>query len=549
MKSLKGSFLFFCFCILSVSQAFGVVVKQKDSLNYYYGIVVHPDNFTDLDKAYIYFENLKNDRLRNKDTLYAISCLRYIAEIQNKLGFIYESEATGVEALFLLDKFSGKDTLIEPRVGIYNHFGMLYRQQKDYLGAIRYYEKVMELAENEDHYFVAMGNKASAYKDMQDYQASFDEYKKVYDYALKKGDSSKIARALGNLGWVEAKLNRPIGLSHMREALDIRKRINNTGGIITSYIDLIQYYSSIGQLDLAREISEKARLLAEKSGNPKWIGPVLSEIVNLKSDKDIIRFKRYTDSINDAKQLQRNKYASAKYNFVEQEKKTQQSELFRLKEKSRRITYQFIGLFTFLLGLFSIGYLKMRHRKKILAEVNETEAKISRKVHDELANSIYKIMTVVQTNGQPKEEILNELDKVYLKTRDISKEIDMHDLNDQDDLMDILMDFKTENTNIIVKGLADVNWKDLKKSKKQTLAKILKELMVNMDKHSHATLVFIEFVKNGKAIQVVYKDNGVGCNLKKGTGLSNVENRIRMIRGSIIFESKPDQGFFVKMTL
>ncbi len=67
--------------------------------------------------------------------------------------------------------------------------------------------------------------------------------------------------------------------------------------------------------------------------------------------------------------------------------------------------------------------------------------------------------------------------------------------------------------------------------------------MVNMKKHSHASNVALTFNQINNKITISYKDDGVGCKIKKSSGIQNMENRIKSINGSIIFESEIEKGF------
>jgi len=68
-----------------------------------------------------------------------------------------------------------------------------------------------------------------------------------------------------------------------------------------------------------------------------------------------------------------------------------------------------------------------------------------------------------------------------------------------------------------------------------------------MKKHSGASLAVFTCNINRKKIEIIYSDNGIGCELKKGTGLQNVENRIASINGIITFEPETSKGFKVKI--
>src|SRR5690606_28372149 len=88
-----------------------------------------------------------------------------------------------------------------------------------------------------------------------------------------------------------------------------------------------------------------------------------------------------------------------------------------------------------------------------------------------------------------------------------------------------------------------VNWHKLSHTKKHSVYRVLQELMTNMKKHSKATNVLVSFSQKRSKIQITYKDNGIGCELHKQTGLQNAENRIKAIKGTITFDSEPQKGF------
>ena len=160
-------------------------------------------------------------------------------------------------------------------------------------------------------------------------------------------------------------------------------------------------------------------------------------------------------------------------------------------------------------------------------------------------------MTKLQSGENPNDKILDDLEHVYVKTRDISKEnsiIDVHE-NYSELLKDLLFSYKNDSINIITKNKSNINWDALSDLKKITLFRVLQELMTNMRKHSKATLVALNFNQSGNKITIDYKDNGVGCNLLKKNGLHNTENRMASINGTITFESKPDNGFKVQIII
>ena len=76
--------------------------------------------------------------------------------------------------------------------------------------------------------------------------------------------------------------------------------------------------------------------------------------------------------------------------------------------------------------------------------------------------------------------------------------------------------------------------------------------MINMKKHSQATLVSVKFEKIENILKIKYTDNGLGMGNvgnKKLSGIKNTENRIENIGGDIIFEKNLQKGLHVNMSI
>jgi len=149
-----------------------------------------------------------------------------------------------------------------------------------------------------------------------------------------------------------------------------------------------------------------------------------------------------------------------------------------------------------------------------------------------------------------REQLLNNLDAIYSRTRDISKENNPIITNENYllYLKEMISGFTTPNTNIVLTGLDSISWCKIDRNKKITLYRVIQELLVNMKKHSNATLVGITFKTTDKNILINYTDNGIGANLHDinfKNGLHNVESRILNIEGEIDIDSSPEKGFKV----
>ena len=180
-----------------------------------------------------------------------------------------------------------------------------------------------------------------------------------------------------------------------------------------------------------------------------------------------------------------------------------------------------------------------------------TESRISKKVHDEVANDVYQVMAKLQSRSDPNDEVLDDLDNIYTKTRDISKEHSLFDVSSNfgEQLDDLFRSYETSEISVVTLNNAQIEWDEISELKKKTIYKVLQELLTNMRKHSAASHALIRFEQRNRKVSIHYKDNGVGCTLEKSNGLQNVENRMAALKGRITFESEPNKGFEAKMVV
>ena len=547
MRNLNNSFLFFYLLIAVFSCNWNTDAQQTiDSSYYYYPLILNPRNNSDHISALAFYNKHKNKSLQAKDTLVAVQDLRLIAIAQKKFGFFYESENSAIEALKLLDKLKTNDSIItEERMGLLNHLGLIYQELEMYDKAIEFYDKALKSIKNQKYITTILNNKALIFFKQKKYDLAIRGFNKVYENNLISNDTIKIARALDNLGTAQSKINNSMALSNIMKGLKLRQNKKYTPGIYTSYLHLAEYYKDRGVKSEALIFANKALDIAKTSNNLDQKENALSMIVSLIDDSRVSEYKSITDSISKMKQIQKNTFAAMKYDFTQYEKKARESEISKEKEKRLRLLYQGIGALILLSSIFLYVILKSKHKKEKIQQVYTTETRISKKVHDEVANDIYHAMTKLQRGSSVKEDILDDLERVYIKTRDISKENSTIDFKEDfaTTLNDLLVSYKDDAVNVITRNLTNINWNSISELKKTAIYRVLQELMTNMKKHSKASIAAVTFNKEKTNIVINYKDDGVGCDLKKKSGLQNAENRILSVNGTIIFESKSNSGF------
>jgi signal transduction histidine kinase len=270
------------------------------------------------------------------------------------------------------------------------------------------------------------------------------------------------------------------------------------------------------------------------------------------------------DSILKIRNNFKNKFAKIKYDSKKVKDENQQLRLEKAENllALQEAKYQKIFFIIGIIFLFSLlAYLWKHYKNKTrIVEIKtayDTETRIAKSIHDELANDVFQTIAFAETQSliteNNKEFLLQKLDHIYSRVRGISRENSNIDTGFKysANLKETLSTYNNENRNVIINNIEKINWELIDEIKKVAIQRILQELMVNMKKHSQATLVVIKFESNSKLLLINYTDNGKGCEKTKilKNGLQNMENRILAIKGSITFETEPEKGFKVKIKL
>ena len=541
------------FCLLFIFQAslWGQIQYSPDTIKKYSQAILHPKSAKDIPLGLQFYATKIENDLKHGDTLSAIHALRFMAIGQFDMGETYDSETSVVRAIYLIDRSKGKDTLLENRLGLYNDLGKIYRATENFDKALEVYDAALDIAYSLRDSIILLNNKANVYKDKQFYQQALRELDMAFKTLKREPDSLFLGSLYDNRGTVKSKLDFPGAFEDLNQGREIREKLKNLTGLYSSYRNLSLYFFERNELSQAFSFADQAYQTALNLNSTAFIKDALSLYVKMTDDPKIIAFQKLTDSIALAKQLAQNKYAFMKYNVEQEKKNTERAQLQKEKEKTYKIILLILIVFVLILGILAGMLLITRHKRDRIRQVFKTEARISKKVHDEVANDLYHVMVKLQGNEPAEDDLLDDLENIYNKTRDISKENSALELksNFKEQLSDLLLSYQNEKVNVITQNISVIDWASLSDIKKITIYRVLKELMTNMAKHSQASVAVLAFNQIKKKTSIVYSDNGIGCNIKDKNGLRNAENRIKSLNGTITFESKPGQGFKSVITL
>ncbi|WP_282081015.1 tetratricopeptide repeat-containing sensor histidine kinase [Aquimarina algiphila] len=527
---------------------------------------IYHKNDNQLNNAFKYYnEAFKLSRIIN-DTLKTGDILLKMANIQVSLGDYSGSKTTAIDGV----KYLEKTNYLKRLSGLYHIISVGNRVQKDYKEALKYNEYALRLGKDSlaiktigvKNILIFKNTKALILANQENYQQAIELLKTLESNTIVKRDKREYARVLNNLGyilWLENKENNNSEAILLR-ALKMREEIHHVEGMMSSNIALTKYYLEKDKIK-ALYHAETAYQNAKKRHNLTSILEALDFIFKLRgnTNEEARIYSQIHNELEEVNQSNREIYAVTKYendnltneNLVLKAQKAQQ-ESETARQRSQKIMYLLGTVILALSGGFVFYLLQQRYKREKIREVYDAETRISKKLHDELANDVYNVMVQIQ-NEQNSPDVLDKLEEIYNTTRDISREHNSFTTGENyaAELTNMLSGYSSNETKIIIKDIEDVNWESVDPEKKIIVHRTLQELMINMKKHSEAGLVAVTFKKTLKNVGITYADNGIGVSEKEiihSNGLRNAENRIKTIGGSFIFDSEKGKGFRARIS-
>lgn len=551
--SLKeyDSLLFYSNHFIKTSKQFNLGKQYFLKAYYFDEIALIPDS------AFVNYNHSKNQFQLIENKSWIGKALLHMGLIQQNQSDFFGSKETITEALQYLSK--EKDTSYI--VSSFNGLATNHRKLLNYEDAIKYYKKALGFSVNKAEVIVLKNNLAATLIDNKNYSEALNILINIVKDSLLKEKPNEYARVLDNLGYTEWLLGKNESKLKLLDALNLRIKNNDLRGQIASYTHLGEATTNDNPKKAIFYI-DSVLILAKNLKNPRAEKDALKHLMELEPYN--LKLKNRYVLLQDSLYIQELKVKTqfAKYKY--DDKLTQEANLRLEKENAeqklevteqqnkRKLSYALGGVL-FLISAFS-SYILIQRSKRLkqknktarLEAIYETESELSRKLHDDFGGKLNYAMQLVQ-NDSDKLILLDTLDGLYNQSRDFSREINDVDtgVNFKEFLFGMMGNY-CKNTKLIVSGSSDLDWLKISTLSKKTLFKVLQELMINMQKHSDASLVSVAFEQSKKILKINFIDNGVGASkndLHFKNGLMNTEKRIHAIGGTIIFESDKGRGF------
>ena len=503
------------------------------------------------DSAFIYFNLAKNSFLENNDSLGAGRALVNMAIIQTENNDFLGGIETSLEAQKYI-KQKQDSNVLKTLASNYNNLGIASNYLKNYDQSVKYYISAIQTAVNKE-------NKYVYYNNIGDILTTQTRYKEAIQYLEKAVLADSVinyARALNNLAKAKYLLNKDYNpVPEFYKALEIRKKINDGEGQNSSYETLSTYYLDKDKA-LSLNFAKMMLKAATYNRSPDDQMLALQRIISLEPASYLENFNKLTkisDAIQTKRNRDKNQFAIVRYDLEGERAKNQTLKAESAEQDSKILSLLIILILCIALIIwFRKRQIQLKQEKEL--EIKNTQLKLSKKVHDVVANGIYQVMTKIENQEHfDKVKALDELEFVYEKSRDISYEKSDASTEEKDfseKVSELIGSFKNESVNTYIAGNDKNLWGNVSEKTQDEIYQIIRELLVNMRKHSGATIVSFRFERTESRISISYSDNGVGIpgDVLYKNGLSSTVSRIEAIRGAIIFDTKTEKGLKINIS-
>jgi signal transduction histidine kinase len=501
------------------------------------------------DSAFYYFNKIAT---ASKDSLPIARAFNRMGYIQTREGDFFGGQESLLTSLrYLRPEREGDQYCL---LSDYNVLGSNSLDLKNYDSAISYYGQALKWIKENRWRAIALNNMAVAYQKKGDYARAIRIYESILDSSKKV--KKEYARVLSNLA--RARWQRDPGYTaapELIEALRIRETEKDEWGLNTSYSHLADYYAR-SKPDSALQYAREMYAIASRLNSPDDELEALQKLISIGPGAELKgwfgQYEGLQDSLTTARNRAKNQFALIR--FEVEKNKSDNLRLQRENAEKRVEMYQERvvggGIVAVLVVLSVWGVFWYRKRTQRLRwekerAVREERLQVSQKVHDVVANGLYRVITQLEHGKDPdKEKLLDEIDALYQRSRDISYEPVSGSYDFQVVVKNLLLPFGESGTKVLITGNEKELWDGVDPRIKKALEATLLELMINMKKHSGASNVLVRFERDGDRVSVQYADDGVGfpVDFRYGNGLTNTENRIGAIGGKVIFGKNSPKG-------
>ena len=535
-----------------------------------------------IDSAYYFYNKALYLFKFKKDKINVGRMLLSMATLQDDVKDFTGSEINAIKAISTLKGTNQYRSLYLA----YNSLAINNKNLGDFNSAIQNFEKSKEylskVKNNRFLYAMTYNNTGRVFTAQGKHKVALNHYNKALEIkGLDVYFPKTYAMVLNNIAYSKFKLGETSEIPALfYKSLCIRDSLQIKDGLVTSYHHLSEYYLSkydtikalqygILSKNIAIEIDynsgllESYKLLSKISGGNKgqrYLNKYINLSDSLHQQERIVREKftriayQTDEIIHEKETIQKENYLLTLllivsttffilfYFLIRQRLKNKEMEFIQIQNKSN------IEIYNLMLSqqeMFNEGSIKEKNR-------------ISRDLHDGVLSRLFGIRLSLDAlnEGSSKGEIkgreknIHELQSIEEEIREISHNLNSSVFNSKSSfkvLVEqlIIRQSKITNFDYQLNIKKDLEWENITNIIKINCYRILQEVIQNINKHSKAKNVKINFTRVEGNLLMSIEDDGIGFNSKtksKGIGLKNIYSRVKHLKGKVNINSDKNKG-------
>lgn len=471
----------------------------------------------------------------------------------------------------------------------YNNLASVFNSLQQYGKGKQYAEKSLNIAkEMKDDYAVASStiNIATSESFQKEYNQSLAHFKEVELLGKKMEDDIIIMD--GWLGMADNLCEIKKGdkaEEYYRKVIEKAKKINAPEYEMYGCMGLSNYLLKIKNYAEASQTIENGIQIAQQLGTRVELKDLYLRASELNeatgnSTAALLWYKKYVvlgDSIVNEKNTANINLMEVKY---QSEKKEQQLKLqqITIRQKST-LNYILIGCAVSLLIISLLSYRTYKQKRKlqeqkitelekeklllatqsILQGQEEERSRLAKDLHDGLGGLLSGVklqlgamkgnLILSEEHGRTFNKALVKLDESISEMRRVAHNM-MPEALMKLGLEQALQDYcdgLSESQPLIINCEFHALENRMPASTEIVVYRIVQELLNNAVKHSGATTILAQVIRQGDNLSITVEDNGKGFDISKtditkGAGLANVKTRVDYLKGQMDIQSKPGRG-------
>jgi signal transduction histidine kinase len=569
----------------------------KDSLlsSIHNRIGVAYDIKTNPDSA-LYFYNLALQESREKKNE------KTEAGALNNIGLIYWNLGESDKAIDHFIQAAEKFDRIGNLLGLgntYNNIGLILFEDGELVKSRRYYDQALRIRSKIDH----RTGLAATYLNISQLFSSnnlnnLDSAIYYLNLAIplykEENDRYGLARAYRNMADFYSTMRQyDKALEGFRLALNMQLELGNSEGYASTYYNMANTYRKLDDKQNELMCLDSAELFATQNNDLSLLWKVYRSKArafgsmgrHTEAYPYWIRYDNLKDSVMDIERSRQVEALETEFRTAQKdreiaEKKTALAEAkLKLENRNKWIFGLLGGLASLLLLGFALFQLYSRKKQSetdaaiirerelglqaMIKATEEERKRIAKDLHDGVVQSLTGLSLRLQKGFSLIANVTDEqrsrfveskklLDESIAEVRNISHQMMPRSLAEMG-LGSAIADMLQKSL-----GSTDVSYEfddlvpendRLPEFVEVSVFRVCQELVNNIIKHSQATHVSVQLVKNAKHLIMTVEDNGRGFDMMKlkttGIGLKNIQSRIKAVNGEVSFEPGHGKGTLV----